>query len=249
MKIKDLKASPPNICLYGEFGTGKTAFGLTCPGLRILSFEGDNLRVGATLEDKLTSVREEADIEEFSDQDPTKPIGFEKFKARLGEIAKEVEDGSYKNKSLGLDSMTALLDSATRAILRRSGKSPINGNLSQPEWGVLFKELKSIVMQFKVLPIPTFMILHESVITVNDMTVRKMALPGKAFPAEIPRLFSEIWYCTVKKIGDKKQFVIQPQSTDVSLSRSNSNLPAELDMNLGMGEVLRKAGYVYPDPS
>jgi hypothetical protein len=247
MKIADLKLAPPTIALYGEFGSGKTALALTLgKRLKMLSLEGTNLRVGVSLKDKFLNDRMEVDLEEFSDPDIGKAVAFEKIKARVVEIVKEVSVGKNQYQAICMDSLTALLSEGTRAIVRRGGKNPLTQNLSQPEWGTLFTEVGGIIRMFKAIPILSIMILHEQIVYVNDVPQRQLAIPGNKFYPTVPRQFDEIWYTKVKSSKDGGVYSLQCRSDGTSKAKSCSHLPMNLDQNLGMVEILRKAGYEFP---
>ena len=251
-KLSDVikTSNPPKILMYGKVGSGKTALTLTLGSKLTMIDMDDGLRTGLTLQDKFTEDRKSVEVVQFLEREPHKTAGaFAAVKNYIYGLSSRFQKRPYPFEALALDSLTAYADAALNYIMFNSGKLG-----KQPEiqhWGLAFAEIKNVLQVMRSLPIIVVVIAHEQVKSVGTLESREesleIAVKGRNLPAEICRLFDEIWYIRSRAAaGGKFDYVLQTHSDALLEARSRSQLPNYTNTNIGMWEIIRKLGYELP---
>lgn len=244
-KLSEVKIKPPKILLYGDVGTGKTAFTLTLGDrLQVLDMDEGTL-TGVTLDDKFRSRRLEVDVVSCPDPDPNKATAFGCGKAHVLKVANQAVRKAYPYDAFAIDSLTALADHAVRMVMVNSGMAGKNPQIQH--WGLAFNEIENILTVARSIPGVFILIAHAMNIEIDGNTKKEIAIPGKSLPNKIARYFDEIWFAKVQnKAGGKQAFTIQTKSTASIVARSRLNIPDGIDMSLGLEEILKQGGYEFP---
>ncbi len=249
MKVSDLQKNepPPNILLYGEVGCGKTILALTL-GEHAQVIDVDlGLRSGYSLKDEFTDARMAVDVKQFQETSmPERAIAFAKTKSCIFDIATQCNQHRYPFKAIILDSLTVFSEQALAYILGNANK--IGKNPEIQHWGMAFSEIKMVLAVLTSLPIPTIVIGHEQIKTYGTgkdaVNKLELAIKGKNMPAEITRLFDEVWYMRTRMVaGGQRQYVIQTLHDGSVLARSRACLPNMTDTKIGMWKLLEMMGY------
>lgn len=221
--LSTLEAKPPKILIYGPAGCGKTVLFLTLGRNAQLLDLDDNVDVAFGLKDSHQPNRLQVDVEQFLDELPSRPRSFMNLKKRVIKITNECNKGDYPFQILGIDSLTALSVASQRYIMGNSGDPDENPQIQH--WGMLLNEIENIVIKLRALPIPVFVLAHETTFTSDDINKVEIAIPGQKLPGKITRMFSEIWYLRLRQAGQGKQeFYIQTAPTSSITCRSGRGL-------------------------
>lgn len=240
--LKDMKRHPPKILLIGDYGTGKTALGLTL-GKRLRVLDVDNgLLTGKTFVDKFTPERKEVDVKACWEEDPEKALAFDKTLSYAMSFGKELKAGTASQSALMVDSFTSLFQMSLNAVLYangRLGKAP-----EIQDWNIANIQIEKFLLVLRTLPAVVIMTAHVQRAEQDGDLIGELACPGRKLPPRIPTYFDEIWIATVKNIeGGKRKYVLQTQSTRAMKARTRANLEDGTDQDLGMVEILRRMGH------
>lgn len=224
MNVSELAALPPKVLIYGPAGRGKTALALTLgETAQVLDMDG-NLEVGIGLKDNLQSERIKVDVKQFLDNDyPEKIYAFNQVNKYVNGVAADCHKGTYPFKVLILDSLTALAAASENQIMGNAGKV---GKAPQiQEWGLILREIENVLTTIRALPIPVFILAHETTFTAGDINQVQIAIPGQKLPGKITRMFSEIWYIRIRAVGGgSMEIYIQTMPTEFITCRSARGL-------------------------
>lgn len=274
MKVSELKALPPKILIYGPAGLGKTAL-VASMGERgqIHDLDG-NIEV-AGMRDNLYDERQSVDVEQFLETNIDKALAYDKFKKALSKITQACRVGKdYPFQGYALDSLTSLSLAIQRAVMDGSGGP--NKNPEIQHWGQIITKLKNTLLEIKALPVWGFVIAHEEQVftdatVIGDVketttaseggkTVSKVqiAVPGRKLPAEVTRMFSEIWYVRIRPVGGgKSDLYIQTVPTQEVTCRSSRGLTNNFRFgtigkdgkpleSVSIWDILKEIGYAEP---
>lgn len=251
MKLTELPSKPPNVLIYGEVGTGKTAF-LETLGERVEILDcDDGLRSGLKIDDKWKPERLKIEAKQFLEPTPgSRAVAFSQIKKYVYALEPEIVAKRFKPQILALDSLTTFADAALNYIMYNSNKLGQAPEIQH--WGLAFNEIKNVLGVMKSLPIPVVLIAHEQVKTVGKGTDKEdrfeIAIQGKNLPSQITRYFDEIWYFKAKPDGGGKfKRVLQTVSDNLKVARSRACLPNEVDTSVGMVEIFKMIGYPLPE--
>lgn len=250
-KAADLILAVARVLLYGPPGSGKTCFlGTLGEILEIYDLDG-NASSLATLKDKFYDTRRKVEVvSNLQYDEPGKFFAFQNLKNRLLTIAKEIKAGTYPYKALGIDSLTTLMQMAKAQVLQthRDKNQFHDLTLSMAQYQVMFNEVGSLIRILNSLPIFTCLIAHEQTNETDQVQSHEIMIPGKSFPSEVRSMFPEILYCRLKPAvagspaGSKSSFSLQTVRSWDATARSCLNIPDGTDMNLGLPEILKRAG-------
>lgn len=247
MKLKDVELKRPKVLFYGPPGSGKTGFVLTLgEHLTIIDID-DGLLTGKRMEDEFKDVRVEAEVKPCWEDNPIqKPIAFQKAESYIKGFSKECREGNRPTKALAIDSLTTLMESALHHVQKVNGRA--GERISLNEWGLAINGVKRIMAILKSIPAIVILVCHEDMYEVDGETKVRMSVQGRKLPAQLPAFFDEVWRARVVNLeGGKTGFRIQTKGTASCIARSRCNLPNNLDMNIGMPEVLKLMGYKWDD--
>lgn len=253
MKLEELKLGPPRVLMYGEVGSGKTAFALTV-GERGFVCDFDNgLRSGLSIKDKFSEARRKVEVRQFLEENPeTKATAWLAFKSFVRSLPQAIAEKRFTQKVLVIDSLTVMMDCALRFVLANHGGSLGRAPQIQ-EWGLSYTEVKNVLAALMALPLAIVLIAHDQFKTyrvygegsdTEDLLRISLAVTGKNTDKELFRFFDEIWYCRgvpIEKGGTR--FVFQTNPTGSITARSRSSLPPVVDMSLGLPEVFKLMGF------
>lgn len=252
MKVSDLPAKAPHICMYGEVGAGKTGLALTC-GARAQVIDLDNgLMTAMHLKDKFTEARQSVDVKQFLEEDPQKKItAFAKTKAYIYDLPAAIKRGQWDFDVFIMDSLSTMADSAVATIMANSnmiGKAP-----QIQHWGMAFTEIQNVLNVVRTLPCVVILIAHEQVKMVgkppNDDARIEIAIPGKNLPSKVARYYDELWWFKNSPAGGGNvKRTVQTVSNGLVAARSRGCLPNLTNIDCGMWELLKKIGYEPPKP-
>ena len=242
--LKDIKVIHPKILLYGIAGTGKTALALTLGSkLQIMDFD-NGLMTGKTLKDEHYDTRMSVNAIQFLEPDPNKGTAFLKAKNHLYKVAEACAKGKYSFKSICVDSLTSLVDSAMRMV--QGNSSHIGKNPQLQEYGLAFNEVENFLTILKSLPILVVVTAHQHNFEIDNKTMVQIALPGRKLPGKICGWFDEVWRMTIQNLPkDEIAFRIQTNGTASTLARSRFNIPDKQNAKVGLPVILKEAGYEY----
>ena len=224
MKVTDLASLPPKVLIYSPAGRGKTALALTLgERAQVIDMDG-NLDVGIGLHDNLREERLKVDVKQFLDDEYPKTIkAFNRVKKYLEGVAEDCHRGKFKFDALIIDSLTALGAASENQIMGNVGK--LGKGPSLPNWGLILREIENVITTIRLLPIPVFILAHETMFTADDISQVQIAIPGQKLPGKIVRMFSEIWYMRVRPVeGGSSEIFIQTMPTEAVVCRSGRGL-------------------------
>lgn len=251
MKVIDIGSKSPKVLLWGDVGSGKTAYALTL-GKRAQVIDLDEgLLTGVTLVDKFQPDRQAVDVKQFLEPAPHRQATvFAKVKAYVSEVAAACQSKKFEYDALIVDSLSALAEAALNFIMMNSGK--LNQQPEIQHWGLAFSEIKNVIAVLRSLPVPVVLIAHEQVKSfgsgVNKEEKLELAVSGKNLASQISRYFDEIWYMRVQPQGaGKNRYALQTISDGKIPCRSRCNLPNYFDTSIGMWETFKRLGYT-PSP-
>jgi len=240
-KAGDLKASPPLICHMGPSGSGKTSVWLTLgDAVEVWDFDG-NIRSGLFCGDGLDAQRAEANVESFVESDPTsKATGFDKLKKKLTEARKK--GGDYHAKVIVMDSLTSLCDSAMLWAQQASGH--LGQQPTTQEWGVMAREVESVVNALKVLPFATVLIAHDDIVNVKGENEIRLGVPGQKIKSTLPPKLTDWWYQRTRQgAGDVTKFEILTCPQKGLDLYASGPIPGVIDASKGIEWVLNEMGF------
>lgn len=252
MKLSEytgLKA--PHILLWGEVGTGKTAFAETL-GERCELLDLDNgSGTGLGLKDKYYAARCAVEVKKFPEPQPhIRATQFDAVKRYVIDVANRISAKKYPYDALVIDSLSTLSDAAVRQIMYNSGK--IGGTPEIQHWGMAFNEVKNLLAIVNSLEIVTVLVAHEQVKSTGSGATKKdsleIATPGKNLPSQICRYYDEIWYLDVAPAGGNKvKYTLKTLGDGTIPARSRLGLPTNTDItSVGLWELLATLGYKPP---
>lgn len=154
-RIIDAKQVFVNVMVYGVPGVGKTVFGATGPGpVLILDLDdgttclnNPNPQLVSSLQIDLNNLYEE------------KIRSLDKLKDRVTRIAMELRQEPGFWGTVVVDNLTELQRVLMDDILSSSGRA--GGTPEHRDWGVLLRQIQTVVRAIKSLPCHTVFIAHE----------------------------------------------------------------------------------------
>jgi hypothetical protein len=215
--------------IYGDSGAGKSTGASTFPKpLLVLAFdprgkEMPYVRRGIPAEsiadDGETAVTEVLSrktgemlvrIEHYLDAEPTKPTGFARFRRRLVNLTRDIDEWGIQ--TLVLDSVTFM-----ELAARKEAQYVLNPNSREPrQWfGSSTDALEEVLMiRFGALPINVVVLAHidEDKDEVHGLMVRHPSAPGR-LRKRSPAGYSELYRAYVKRTTDgEREYNWQTQS-------------------------------------
>lgn len=227
-RTADLKVEgKPSILLVGDGGTGKTMFLGTCPDPYIFDFDKGvaSLRGIQSVEyDMFKDAPRGSKV--FDPDNGIYPWGtaWPAFIKRLNEIGEQMDSGTCKYKTLGLDSITTLSDICMNYVLKADNHQ---GNPQIQHWGSQIQLLQSTMDQLTSWDIIRIVTAHIQRNT-NDVTqvVEQLPLVTGKLAGKISIYFDEVYYMAVKTDGDKRKYTLVTQSTGmIKSARSRFRVP------------------------
>ncbi len=214
------------ILLIGAPGSGKTCFAASFPG-PILYLDFDNKVDSAALFHKAKpELLRNVDVINLSIGLTGDPYA-ELQKAIRELMIQPVNAGTFKYKTVVLDSISAFSNAALRHIMTTNpgikGRQTAQGSMpDKPHYGVLLKEFERLIPGMLTLPCNIIMCAHLE--TWKDettgMIIRGPTMDG-SFDQQLPRYFKECWYTYV---NDKGQYVAQTRA-DMRFACLRSQIP------------------------
>ncbi len=241
MKLTEQLSKPAKILLFGPYGSGKTCFVTTGGALvQVLDLD-DGLGSCKSLKDKYTPVRARIDILEAHESDPAKALAFPKARSYIESISSQCRKGTYPFKVLVIDSLTNLHEYCMRMILDNSGLLGKKPRIQ--DWMMRDIEFLNICLVLKSLPIAVILIAHQQATVTDDTNIITPFLPGKSLPNNLFSKFDEILYMKPALVaGGKTEYRIQNISTTSICVRTRSNFPNNLNVDVGLPELLKLMG-------
>ena len=224
MKAYELSALPPKILIYSRAGLAKTALLMTLGEKLLMHDLDDNMEVAFSLNDKFKTDRMAVEVKQFLDPDPTKATAFARLKKAVLDVSNECLRGDFAYEYYGLDSLTSLATAVQNQIMGNAGK--IEQNPQIQHWGLIITEIERVVTWVRALPIPAFILAHETTFVTEDHNEVQISIPGQKLPGKILRMFNEIWYIRAKATGGgNTDLYIQTVPTQAITCRSGRGLP------------------------
>lgn len=246
--VGELIPDAPNVILWGEVGTGKTALALTLgKGALVHCFDPGGLITGLTLKDKWTADRHAVEAKLFIEKRPDiEATIFSNYKKYVMDLVNSIHKGQTHYTAIIIDSLTTLALAASNQVMRNSGM--LNRAPELQHWNAIFAEIKNVLSWLRATPVPLVLIAHEMIKTYGkgkDATEKlQIAIQGKNLPAEITRFFDEIWYLYTRPVGQgQHRRMIQTIADDKLLGRSRSQVPTDTDTSCGMWALFELMGY------
>jgi hypothetical protein len=230
------KVKPPHIIIYGQPGTGKTAWAMTV-GERGTMLDLDGGYVTATtLYDQHREKRLKCNIELFKPESPTDYGMFNKVKARVHQIYEQVRTKNpAAPKILIVDTLTALNAAAERQVV------PV-GQAKIQDWGMIINEILQVTQMLSWLDIPVILLAHQQSQMTDDNELISIGVAGKHTGKNIVAGFDELWYSKVVrdpvKAGAPAQYVLQTRPTAQVVVRSRYNPPDPIPMSIPADVVI-----------
>ncbi len=239
---------PPNICIVGRAGCGKTALvSQAGEGAFLADFDG-GMRTALTLQDKFTPRRQAIEFEEFYDENPYEPRGYARFKIMLQSWLKEPKQVP---RAFVIDSLTGLKKSLIRYIMKGAGHA-----FKQPEiqhWGTMITELEQILFILRSLPCMTLMTAHDGFVEGTDSNGKTQimqiinSITRNHGRNELAWLFDEVLYMKSRSLatGLFKATVTAKSVGDLPI-RTRSGIFKDLDIvETGLDGILEQVGFSY----
>jgi hypothetical protein len=226
MKASELAAMPPKILIYSRAGLAKTSLLMTLGEELLMHDFDDNLEVAFSLNDQFKTDRMCVEVEQFLDPDPRKASAFVRYRKKLLDIANQANAGTFPYGYYGLDSLTSLAAAIQNNIMGNAGK--IEQNPEIQHWGLIITAIERVTTWIKALPIPAFILAHETSFVTDDHNEVQISIPGQKLPGKITRMFSEIWYIQAKaRGGGNTDLIIKTVPTQSITCRSGRGLPTD----------------------
>jgi phage nucleotide-binding protein len=144
-----------NIMVYGDPGVGKTMFAATGPGPVLFLDLDDGTTCLTNPNPQLVSALKI----ELNDLYEEKIRSLEKLKERVARIAMELRQEPGFWGTVVVDNLTELQRVLMDDILSSSGRT--GGTPEHRDWGVLLRQIQTVVRAIKSLPCHTVFIAHE----------------------------------------------------------------------------------------
>lgn len=239
-KLGELKTTrTPKILAWGPPGSGKTAFWTTL-GDKCEILDLDNgLNTALTLDDEWKAQRQECNVTQCLNPNPNVPQAFRQTLERV----KKIQSDKEYSKVLVVDSLTTLVESGIREILKN--RNVLGKNPEIQDWGALYNWCDNLFAYLQILPVPVVVIAHEYIRTIDDNTEKGIAIKGqKLGPNHILPKMDEIWYFETKRAaGSKILYTVKTRSTgSVRDVRSRMNVEDGFLQSLGAEEILKRMG-------
>lgn len=212
--------------VYGESGTGKTVLAASFPTpIKYIDLEG-KVNSAANFYKADTERLKGIDVEQFTEY-REKAI-MDRFMAISRELESQVKQGSFKYKTIVLDSLTEYSQLILRDIILRNPtvKRPHADINAMSDYQLLAHYLKQTITGFLQLDCNVVFIGHIETEKdeVSGSVSCKPLLAGKN-AAMIPRLFEEVY---VSRVDDKGNYVLQTKSDSRHTCRTQRSLPASI---------------------
>ena len=181
------------IFLTGDYGTGKSAFGQSCPTPGYV-FDFD---------DRIQSYRgKDFDYDTFS----LSAAGWVEFERALREVKKDVEDKKYE--TVIVDSTTTMTDIAMERALQLDPKRSATGG---PIWNVHYMMVRNLMegklRQIINFPCNVVVIAHLNIVQDQETgaVIGVQPLLTGQLSQMIPGYFGEVYLSFTKQVAPKKQ--------------------------------------------
>lgn len=250
MKASELKLSTTRILLWGPPGSGKTCFaGTLGDKLQLIDLDGNAASL-ATFKDQFQEARRNVDVLSGLQYDePGKAFALMRVKNHLLGVAKAISENKYPFKALCIDSLTTLMACATSMVLKthRDKNQQHDLTLGLGQYQFMFNEVADVIRIMNALPVLTILIAHERMNEVDMVQSHEISIPGKDFPNVLRSMYPEILYCRQKPAqagapSTATRWTLQTVKSWDATARSCLNIPDGTDMNLGLPEILKRAG-------
>jgi hypothetical protein len=242
MKAKDLKDTPPNICIVGTAGCGKTALvsqaGNDC---YMLSFDPNGMRTARNLQDDFSKFRQAIEFDDFVDADPFKPDGFMRAKRKINELVDKPP------RAVVVDSLTGLCSTIMRFVMKTNKQNAF----ATPEiqhWGFMINELEQVLAVLRSIPCMSLMTAHDSFATGKDNSLVHtiMSITQNHGRNKISWMFDEVLYMRTRPAGSGRyKYTVSTQGDGLPV-RTRSGLFTDVDVTtIGLQGLLERVGYDY----
>lgn len=218
-----VKTSTLKVFVVGDSGTGKSIFASTFPkpaflfnfDKSILSYKGLDI-----------------DYEDY----PQDPKGWVKFEKDFRTLKKTITDGTFKYKSIIIDSTTTWTDLAMERALQLDPKrSPTNGPMWNVHYGMVKNLIEGYIRQILEFPCNIIVIGHlkkevdaetGAIISITPMLTGQLS-------TKVPSYFDEVYYSTVKTLQGKPSFKLLTLPRGLLKARSRlSGIKQELPLEI-----------------
>jgi len=214
MKLTELKnTNKIKVLVYGESGSGKTCFGAGFPTpLWVADFDG---KVSSAARyhtaERISGIEYESYRAGIKDDDPIK-----RFESELIRLEDASRDGSFKYKTIMIDSVTTYADSLiTYVVETNPGTTRYKAGVPvMQDYLMLGLKFKNHIQRLLALDCNVVMVGHiqevqnEKTKEITNMTL----LPGK-LAKWMPIVFEEVYRSYVdKKPGKNRVYMLQTQS-------------------------------------
>lgn len=201
------------------------------------------------VKDQFSADRSQVDVlQSFEPQPTADAVQYRKAKDLVIGIANLCHEKKYPFPCLIIDSFTTVCDGALRYVLKNNGRlvRPLttqNGNITQPEWGLMINEVEQFVQIVKGLPIHVIVLAHTVPENINGLIRQEISIPTQKLPPRIPNYFDEIWYLQdIEEGGGVVNKVLRTVECPQYLAKSRAGLPDKTPVNTGMMKIFEMLG-------
>ena len=123
------------------------------------------------------------------------------FLAKLNDLGQQIDKGTCKYKTIGIDSLTLLTDIAMSYVLRENGRTLPE----QRDWGAFLNNMSMVFSQLTGWPLVKVLTAHIKR-DENQLTqvIEKLPLVPGQFSGKVSVYFDEVYFCEVKSETDPK---------------------------------------------
>ncbi len=220
MNAKEIGGTNPeaSIMLIGDSGSGKTNFLGGIPNVFIYDFDAGM----ATLRGK------DIEYQTFKDAPQKQKVGSVLKKRGFYEygtawpafiehlnntVGKAIDEGTWGNRPIALDSLTILMNMAMNHVIKESGRKVSDGIRIQ-DWGQQIGLVETVLDQLTAWPILLITTAHVQRDTNQLLdTVEMLPLLTGKFAGRAPIYFDEVWYTSVTGKSDARKYTLITEST------------------------------------
>ena len=251
MKAKDLKTKAPNICIWGNVDSGKTALVAQAAGGYIIDTD-DGMWTIKSLKDKFFELRQQVEFDTFIDVFPNPPKAFLNIKRKLLEISRLQAENKWPFDFFALDSLTGLAKAVRYHIMGtvppdKHSETDVFAVPQLKHYNFMTTAMDSLLAIMRSFKTPVILTAHETIIETDDSIMIKIKSVTKPHGMnEIPWQFDEIWHAKKKPAGGNDfNYVVGPSPSVAISTRSRSGFKEIVHNEIGLAGVLAKIGYIY----